>query len=164
MTVKKINLERLSLEEFREASQPGANATVVGETERAALFWRATIDGSAKACVVLVSHPDYHLEPGVYQLSGRAALVAVQEQLYLLRSCRVARMVRLPCRFYEIIYSDEDRFIVQHEIGFTCLDYMLEVLWEWVGDLVSSWQIDAGKLAFATFEGEFHSLAIRPKS
>ena len=162
MTPQSTKLERLSSKEFRAGRLEGVRAVVVGEEEDAALFWRATIEGPGGPCTLLVSHPDYHLEPAVYPLGEGVALVGVLEKLYLLKNCRVARAADLPCRFYEIIYSDEDRFVAQHEIGFTCFTYDLEVLWEWAGDLVSRWQIEAGELTFETFEGELHRLSIRP--
>lgn len=162
MTLQNIKLERLSSEEFQAERLLGERAAVVGEEEDAAFFWRAAIKGSGGTCVILISHPDYHLEPGVYRLGAEAALVGVLDQLYLLENCGVARAVTLPCRFYEIIYSDEDRFVVQHEIGFTCFSYDLGVFWEWTGDLVSRWQIEAGELAFETFEGDQQRLAINP--
>lgn len=164
MTPQSIELERLSSEEFRAKRLQGARALVVGEEEDAAFFWRATIEGPGEPCTLLVSHPDYHLEPGVYQLGEGVVLVGVLEKLFLLEKCHVARVADLPCRFYAIIYSDESRFVAQHEIGFTCFTYDLEVLWEWAGDLVSRWQIEAGELTFETFEGELHRLAIHPPS
>lgn len=163
MTVQRINkLERLSLEEFRAERLQATRVVTVGEEEDAAFFWRTALEGPDGHCVILISHPDYHLEPGVFRLGAESALVGVLDRLYLLEECRVARTVTLPCRFYEIIYSAEDRFVVQHEIGFTCLRYDLKVLWEWAGDLVSRWQIEADELAFETLEGELHRLAIRP--
>ena len=154
-----LQLQPISEEDFRELAASDPEAVIIGDLEDADSFWRGQSAGSTD-CPVLLAHEDYHLDPALHRLGVDTAIAGVDEHLHLIERSRLATTVQLPCRFYEVVYWGNERFIVENEIGFTCFSYRIEELWEWSGDLINSSTIDDSYLTFETFEGERHRLRI----
>ncbi|UFP94215.1 hypothetical protein [Gloeobacter morelensis] len=142
----------LDIAEFsRILEGKGTNPIVLGMAENAIYYWKVSeVNGEIQ---ILLRHPEYYLKPAAWQFANGTIGIGLLNSFFLIAADKHTFEFALPYHFYDVIYANAGKIVIQHEIGFACINYAGQTLWEWVGDLVESWKIQNGVLSFKTFEG-----------